>query len=129
MESIKSFMGRKEIVIVLPYVGRLQIVETPKFLWGIIPGIAMEPSAPFDTLSTGYFYICPLPESFTAQDRERFHGVVRERSFRGAIVHEGYPGHHLQLPIANPNPSEMRKFQQNNVLVEGWTLYCEELMV
>ena len=44
-------------------------------------------------------------------------------------VHEGYPGHHLQLVIANHAPSLVRRFFDSTVFCEGWALYCEQLVL
>ncbi len=43
-------------------------------------------------------------------------------------LHEAYPGHHLQLQRANRLASEVRKLFGTSVFVEGWALYCEEMM-
>jgi uncharacterized protein (DUF885 family) len=43
-------------------------------------------------------------------------------------VHEGYPGHHLQLVCANQHPSLARIFAEGTEFIEGWAHYCEELM-
>jgi len=44
-------------------------------------------------------------------------------------VHEGYPGHHLQLVHASAVQSPVRKLLWNTVFCEGWALYCEQLML
>jgi uncharacterized protein (DUF885 family) len=43
-------------------------------------------------------------------------------------VHEGYPGHHLQITSAHQAASKVRRQFWTPVLVEGWALYCEEMM-
>src|SRR4029077_14718078 len=43
-------------------------------------------------------------------------------------LHEGYPGHHLQLVIAQQQPSHVRKNLWTPLTVEGWALYCEDMM-
>jgi uncharacterized protein (DUF885 family) len=43
-------------------------------------------------------------------------------------VHEAYPGHHYQLQIAARHPSDVRKWQMDNCFIEGWALYCEEML-
>lgn len=42
-------------------------------------------------------------------------------------VHEGVPGHHLQLAAARSNPRPVRKLLQSTPGVEGWGLYAEGL--
>ncbi|MBV8365479.1 MAG: DUF885 domain-containing protein, partial [Candidatus Eremiobacteraeota bacterium] len=44
-------------------------------------------------------------------------------------VHEGYPGHHLQLVVANKAPSLVRRLHDSTVFAEGWALYCEQLVL
>jgi uncharacterized protein (DUF885 family) len=109
------------------YVGKLQVVETPTFLRGIIPGIAMEPPSPLDSIQTSYFYIRPIPDPLDSADRQNYYNLVRRRGWKGSVVHEGFPGHHLQLSIANHHPSFIRRMQGNTPMIEGWALYCEQM--
>jgi uncharacterized protein (DUF885 family) len=44
------------------------------------------------------------------------------------VAHEAYPGHHLQLSTAQGLTSEVRRHLWTPVMVEGWALYCEQLM-
>src|SRR5438067_435489 len=43
-------------------------------------------------------------------------------------LHEGYPGHHLHLVHAQHQPSDTRKVVWTPLTVEGWALYCEDMM-
>jgi uncharacterized protein (DUF885 family) len=101
-------------------------METPAFLRAIIRGIAYDPPAPLDSFQNGFFYVRPLPDTFTDKQKADYESYIYRRGFRGSIVHEGYPGHHMQLLLADRNPSKIRKIQQDVVLIEGWALYCEE---
>ena len=44
------------------------------------------------------------------------------------VAHEAYPGHHLQLVTAQELQSQVRRHLWTPVMVEGWALYCEQLM-
>jgi uncharacterized protein (DUF885 family) len=44
-------------------------------------------------------------------------------------IHEGYPGHSVQLEFMNQNPSLIRKVLQSGVYIEGWAVYTEQMML
>lgn len=44
-------------------------------------------------------------------------------------AHEAYPGHHLQFVTANRHPRKWRRLFAHAVFYEGWTLWCEQMMV
>ncbi len=115
-------------IATLPEGERLRVVETPPFERATTPYAAYMPPAPFDENSEGLFYVTPVDPK---EPRE-----VQEDRLRGhclfalpiTVIHEAYPGHHLQLTVAANSPSKVRKVFGNNLFVEGWALYCEELM-
>jgi uncharacterized protein (DUF885 family) len=88
----------------------------------------MQPPGPFDDFKTSYFYVPPVPDQFNIGQVEYYYNYVHNRQFRGGVVHEAYPGHHLQISIANQHPSKIRKSFHDYFFIEGWALYCEELM-
>ena len=44
-------------------------------------------------------------------------------------IHEGYPGHYVQLEYSNRYPSKIRKILGNGPMIEGWAVYTERMMV
>ena len=48
---------------------------------------------------------------------------------RPLLGHEGIPGHFLQLSIANHLTDEIRRQHSDGILVEGWALYGEEMLM
>ncbi|MBM3847287.1 MAG: DUF885 domain-containing protein, partial [Verrucomicrobia bacterium] len=44
-------------------------------------------------------------------------------------AHEAYPGHHLQFVTANQHRRKWRRLFAHAVFYEGWTLWCESMMV
>jgi uncharacterized protein (DUF885 family) len=129
VDSMRVWVGSSNTATVPTWVGPLHVVETPAFLRRVIPGLAMEGAAPLDSDQTGYMYIPPLPDRFDKAMARQYYNSGRRHGYRGGIVHEGLPGHHFQISIANRNPSFIRKLQFNTCLIEGWALYCEQMVV
>ena len=106
----------------------VDVVPTPRFLVALVPFAAYEPPPIFLAEQTGRFYVTQ-PDAAAPPD-------VRARQRRGhcrhaipaMVVHEAYPGHHLQLVTAQGLASEVRRHIWTPVMVEGWALYCEQLM-
>jgi len=65
---------------------------------------------------TFYFNAYDLPSRFTWEETTLF-------------MHEGEPGHHFQISLAqeNPNLPAFMRFGGNTAYVEGWALYSESL--
>jgi uncharacterized protein (DUF885 family) len=126
IEQMKNYVISSHYATIPENFGICIPMETPAFLRGIIRGIAYDPPAPLDSFQNGFFYVRPLPDTFTEKQKADYLSYIYKRGFRGSIVHEGYPGHHLQLLLADRNPSKIRRIQQDNIFIEGWALYCEE---
>jgi uncharacterized protein (DUF885 family) len=106
----------------------LTLVDTPPFARPTYPYAGYMPAAPFDIDQQGFFWVTPIdttkPEDVQEQQKRghnRYQALV-------VSLHEAYPGHHLQLQRANQIPSNVRKLFGTAVFVEGWALYCEEMM-
>ncbi|NMC43752.1 MAG: DUF885 domain-containing protein [candidate division Zixibacteria bacterium] len=126
--QVKQYLADSGIVTVPGDIAECRVIETPEFMRGVTGSLAYQPAGPFDTAAVGYFYVGVVPDSLTDEQKERYFRSMHDRGFRGGVVHEVYPGHHLQLQIAARHPSDVRRWQMNNLLIEGWALYCEEMM-
>lgn len=106
----------------------VEVVPTPAFLTALVPFAAYEPPPIYLPDRTGRFYVTApdptLPPDVFAQQRRGHctHGIP------SMVAHEAYPGHHLQLVTAQGLGSEVRRHIWTPVMVEGWALYCEQLM-
>ncbi|HVP07293.1 MAG TPA: DUF885 domain-containing protein, partial [Candidatus Acidoferrum sp.] len=127
-DQIKTFIKMNGIVTIPDDIAPVTVVQTPPFLHTMISSIAYQPAGPFDRAQQGYFYVRPLPDSIDRKQLDARYRYVHRRGFRGSVVHEAYPGHHLQMQLANHNLDPVRKWQMNTMMIEGWALYCEEMM-
>lgn len=128
IERVREYLEENDIVTVPEEVASIQVVETPTFLRTMITAIAYQPAGPFNTAQEGRFYVRPIPEDLDSARLAALYRYVHRRGFKGSVVHEAYPGHHLQTQVAGMHPDPVRKWQMNNMAVEGWALYCEEMM-
>ncbi len=123
MQSAKDFLIEKDLVS-MPRTERLDVIETPVFLWHQIPFAAYMPPMVGDPQQQGYYYVTP-------SDDTQALGEHNFLAIRHTSVHEAYPGHHLQFVTANLNPASCswpRVIITSATLYEGWALYCEQLM-
>ncbi|MFW9854558.1 MAG: DUF885 domain-containing protein [Candidatus Thorarchaeota archaeon] len=101
---------------------QLQVIPTPTFLIPIIPFAAYFTPEKFAKVQVGQYVVTP-----TEGNEE----MLKEHSYascKNTAVHEGYPGHHLQLASGNLQPSLIRSIVSGTETIEGWAHYCEQLM-
>ncbi|MEA2676193.1 MAG: hypothetical protein QOJ81_334 [Chloroflexota bacterium] len=108
----------------IPPTERLKVIETPEYMRGVIPFAAyfspgkFEPGRP-----EGIYVVTPSIDGDARAMREHNHASIYNTS-----IHEAYPGHHLQLVVANQHPSLIRLLVDAPEFVEGWAMYCELMM-
>lgn len=128
VEQTRIFLKERDIVTIPDDIGDCVVIETPPFLLNVTSSIAYQPPGVFSPVQTGHFYIRPLPDSMDAGQKAARYKYIHRRGFKASVVHEAYPGHHLQMQMASRVEDDVRKWHENMCLVEGWGLYCEEMM-
>jgi uncharacterized protein (DUF885 family) len=106
----------------------LGVIPTPAFMRPVIPYAAYDSPGAYSGDRTGWFYVTVPDSRLPAAQQER---ILRDHcryELAATALHEGYPGHHLQLVIAKEQPSHVRKNLWTPLTVEGWALYCEDMM-
>ncbi len=120
-KEAREFILRNDLMN-LPDGERLQVLTTPSYLVPLLPFAAYISPEKFSKDQTGIYIVTPT------EGRDE---MLKEHSYascRNTAVHEGYPGHHVQLTAANLQPSLIRSIVQGEETVEGWAHYCEQLM-
>jgi uncharacterized protein (DUF885 family) len=120
MDAARAFTLERALVTVPD--GDLVVAPTPDFLRALIPFAAYQGPAAFDGDGRGTFFVT-LPRR---NEPWRLHCRAELPS---TALHEGVPGHHLQIVTANRLPSVVRRVLSTPAAQEGWALYCESLMV
>ena len=120
MERARSFVHQHDLVSIPAE--PLEVVATPEFLRPLVPFAAYSPPGPFSADRSGRFYVTPRPDG---------PGTGASRSaleLASMSLHEGFPGHHLHMVTAQSLPSMVRRVLWSPTSVEGWALYCEDMM-
>ena len=126
VERARRFVADRRIAPIPD--GPLQVIDTPVFERMFVPYASYLAPGPFDADQTGVFYVTPVDLSRSrAEQLEQLAGHCTA-SIPLVVLHETYPGHHLQRLQANRASSRLRQLSTNSCFVEGWALYCEEMM-
>jgi uncharacterized protein (DUF885 family) len=117
-------------IATIPAGEKIRIDPTPAFQRPIIPYAAYNPPGFLEKTQEGVFIVTPVEESADAEAAEKKLRGHPWADIPTTALHEAYPGHHLQLVVANLYGSLPRKFGGflSSLFVEGWAFYCEELM-
>lgn len=99
----------------------MKIMRTPAFMTPSIPAGAMMPPPPFREGPTTSLVYLTLSEELLDEHTEL--GIPM------MMLHEGIPGHHLQLSYAARHPSIVRRHFDSQDLAEGWTTLLEDYML
>ncbi|MEZ0334667.1 MAG: DUF885 domain-containing protein [Gemmatimonadales bacterium] len=126
LDRAHAFVAEQELVSI-PH-DPVDVLPTPAFLVALVPFAAYEPPPIFLSEQTGRFYVTQPDASAPPEVRARQRRGHCRHAIPAMVVHEAYPGHHLQLVTAQGLASEVRRHIWTPVMVEGWALYCEQLM-
>ncbi|MFL5403080.1 MAG: DUF885 domain-containing protein [Gemmatimonadales bacterium] len=126
LDGAREFVEMQDLVGVP--VGGVDVVPTPAFLKALVPFAAYEPPPIYLAQRTGRFYVTSPDSSQPAEIRARQRRGHCRHAIPAMVVHEAYPGHHLQLLTSQELPSEVRRHIWTPIMVEGWALYSEQLV-
>jgi uncharacterized protein (DUF885 family) len=112
----------------VPPADRLTVAEVPPYLRGIaVAFITQAPPLEPDTGCT--YYLSPVPPSWDEELARSFLREYNPAQLRSLAVHEGYPGHFVQLEHASQHPRLARRLLTRPAFAEGWAVYIEREVV
>ena len=126
MERARAFVAARGLAAIPD--APLNVVPTPAFLRPIIPFAAYDSPGAYSPDRNGWFYVTIPNPQLPADQRERMLRDHCRHELAATALHEGYPGHHLHLVTAQQQASDVRKILWTPLTVEGWALYCEDMM-
>lgn len=121
--EIVKFLRDRKILTVPDDIGPFYIRQLPEAFKPTSPGGFMNAPGVFDKDPSGFYFIPtydPYPVNFFLR------AAIEDP--RPILGHEGIPGHHLQISIADRHPDPVRRFHDDGVFIEGWAFYTEEML-
>ena len=104
------------------------IIIMPEFQRGVTVAY-LDPPGPLDKGQSAFYAVAPLPADWTDKQVESFLREYNMLSIQDLTIHEGVPGHYLQLALSNRYPSTLRAVLWSGPFVEGWGVYAEQMMI
>lgn len=121
--GLVEFIEAGRIGTILP--GGVDVKEIPafrrtNFAYIIIPG-------PFEATNTGFYFIHPVEESWSAKARSDFLRRNNRWTILNTSAHEAYPGHYHHWTHLKRSPTKAQQLLTAYVTTEGWAHYTEEM--
>ena len=107
----------------------LDVIAMPEFKRGVAIAYCDAPG-PLEKNGKTLFAVAPTPKDWSKERKESFFREYNNYMIRDLTVHEAMPGHFLQLARSNEfrAPTLVRAIFQSGSFIEGWAVYCEQVM-
>jgi hypothetical protein len=125
-ERIEAFCTEHDLIGIVDE--PLDIRWTPTFLRAFGGAMLISPGV-LDRGLTTFFAITPIPDDWTAEQRESYLREDNDRMLRLLTIHEAVPGHYLQGVYANRTATLPRGVFQSGLFHEGWAVYVTQVMM
>ena len=106
----------------------VEVTVMPEFRRGITAAFLVSPG-PLDKGQPTFYEVSPIPDDWSEEKVRSFLREYNVYSIQDLTIHEGVPGHYLQLALSNRYPSVLRGVLQSGPMIEGWAVYAEQLMI
>jgi len=107
--------------------GPVQVVPMPSFNQGNSVAYDDPPGA-LEKDQPNFFTVSPIPADWSDEQATSFLSEYNTYMLHDLSIHEGVPGHYLQLDHANANDDPLRAVLQSGPFIEGWAVFGESLM-
>jgi len=126
-KQIAQTFGNRRVVT-FPKGDSLEVRPVPEFMRPLFPTAAYTSPGAFEKRQRGIFWVNDLSVSKDSP-QDKLKEQQQHFGLSLTCAHEAYPGHHLQFVTANCHPRKWRRLFAHAVFYEGWTLWCEQMMV
>ena len=107
----------------------VEIIVMPEYQRGFAIAYCDAPGPLAENEKT-FYSISPPPADWSAEEKESYFREYNDYMLEDLTIHEGTPGHYLQIAHSNAfsAPTPVRALFGSGVFVEGWATYAEQLM-
>jgi len=125
--EVTDFVKQRDLVTVPAK--PLDVIVMPEFKRGVAIAYCDPPGA-LEKNGKTFYAVAPTPKDWAKERKESFFREYNNYMVRDLTVHEAMPGHYLQLAHANEfhAPTLVRAIFWSGTFVEGWAVYCEQMM-
>jgi uncharacterized protein (DUF885 family) len=124
---VKKFIAENDIIR-LPDPDRCKVIEMPEFQRGFSVAY-LNPAPPLDAKAASHYAVSPPPRDWDDRRVKSYLQEYNQHMLQILTIHEGYPGHYVQLEYGNRRPSLIRRVLYSGVFAEGWAVYTEQMML
>jgi uncharacterized protein (DUF885 family) len=123
-QSVRQYLEQKDLLTVPAWVQRYEFVPMPAYLAAVNGISEMDDFTSASRLreNCSRYVVPPAPDL-------GYFALTMAKDPRGEIVHEGIPGHYLQLALSWAHPDVIRRHYYDSSANEGIGFYAEEMML
>ena len=107
--------------------GPVQVITMPTFNQGNSVAYDDAPG-PLEADLPNFYAVSPIPADWSDEQATSFLTEYNLYMLHDLSIHEGVPGHYLQLDHARRERRPLRGVLQSGPFVEGWAVYSETVM-
>ena len=126
MAEATAFVKAQDIISI-PAGANFEVIEMPEFARGTAGAYADMPG-PFEQDQRGFYAVSPIPPEWTPEQKASYQREYNRWVMQELTLHEGMPGHLLQLAHSNGYKSRLRALFGSGPMVEGWACYSQDVM-
>jgi uncharacterized protein (DUF885 family) len=127
LASIRAYVVAHHIVTV-PSDVLPMVRETPPYARATTFA-SMDSPGPFEKTTEAFYYVTLPDPSWPDAKQEQLLAFYSAPSISDTSVHEVFPGHYVQFLNNRLNPDIVRLAFGSGADIEGWGLYCEQMML
>ena len=125
LDEARRFAGDWGLID-LPDADELRLEAMPAELQGIVVAFVTRPPPLRPELGSTY-NLSQVPSTWDAERSRSFLREYHPAQLRLLALHEGYPGHFVQLAHASRHPRLARRVLARSVFAEGWAVMMERV--